>query len=187
MKKAFLLLLFVFNAIMAIGQAKISNDSIFIDNVFFGIYEKDNTEPPMLKVLIFKPTTKKYLNQIGTALRSAVSYPPSVQQFYWQYEFVLTDSNKFDFAGSYLESSAKYRAASMIVGLSSGIMASLPIFLPLSEYVFFSLLTPEIAVAVAIVGAVAVIALEIKSIRYTRKAGKAIRHKLQNSSMASVE
>lgn len=65
----------------------------------------------------------------------------------------------------------------MIIGFSSGIIAALPILLPLDEYVFFSFLTPEIAVGVAIVGAVAVIALEIKSIRNTRKAGKALRHK----------
>jgi hypothetical protein len=178
MKKALALVLFVFSAINAIGQAKISNDSIFIDNVFFGIYVNDNTEPPIPKALIFKPTTKKELNQIGSALRrSAFSSPSSNQQFYWQYDYLLTDSNKFDFAGSYLETSAKSRAASMITGLSSGIIAALPILLPLDEYVFFSLLTPEIAVGVAIVGAVAVIALEIKSIRNTREAGKALRHK----------
>jgi len=177
MKKALALVLFVFSAINAIGQAKISNDSIFIDNVFFGIYVNDNTEPPIPKALIFKPTTKKELNQIGSALRSAFSSPSSNQQFYWQYDYLLTDSNKFDFAGSYLETSAKSRAASMIIGFSSGIIAALPILLPLDEYVFFSFLTPEIAVGVAIVGAVAVIALEIESIRNTRKAGKALRHK----------
>lgn len=166
----------------AIGQVSISNDSIFINDTFVAFnsneilfYGELYGEPrSTIKILVFKPIKRNERKQIEAAINRDAN--PRVSCYFID---VISADAKLQFAGAYLEKSAKNRANALMVGLYSGLVASLPTIASLpavANYVVLSPIVPQIFIGVAIAGAVVAVLLEVESIKNTRKAGKALRH-----------